>query len=162
MYTDIEKRGCGPCCATSAIHALTGRKVHVEDLFEDLGHRRGFKEKGTIHHVLAEVISGYGLKAYAAAFDRNAIQASLSEAIFICSVTHKFPAHGNGGHLVLLHRQAGSQAFFMDPSGWGLEHCTLPIDRFFGSYSGRAIRINLTTRVSGEWHRGERNGATNE
>ena len=67
LYADIEKRGCGPCCATSAIHAVTGRKVHVEDLFEDVVHRHGFTEKGTVHHVLAEVISGYGLKAHAAA-----------------------------------------------------------------------------------------------
>ncbi|MFQ3255220.1 MAG: hypothetical protein ACI9U6_003536 [Loktanella salsilacus] len=150
LYADIEQRGCGPCCAASAIQALTGQKVSVEDIFEDVSHKLGFTEKGTVHHVLAEVISGYGLRAQAAAFGRDAIHMSLPEAVFICSVTYKFPPQGAGGHLVFLHAQVGSEVIFMDPSGWGLKHSILPADRFFSSYSGRAIRIDLPKNLPNE------------
>jgi len=143
LYAEIERRGCGPCCAASAIHSLTDQTVHVEDLFESINCRGGFTEKGIVHSVLAELISEYGLKARAAAFDRKTINVSLAEAFFICSVRHKFPTQGAGGHLVLLHGRRGSQALFMDPSGWGSEHSTLPMDRFFSSYSGRAVRIDF-------------------
>ena len=47
-------------------------------------------------------------------------------------------------------------------SGWGLEHCTLPIDRLFSFYSGRANRIDVTTRVSAKRYRAETIGATDE
>ena len=46
--------------------------------------------------------------------------------------------------------------------GCGLEHCTLPMDRLFSFYSGRAIRIDVTTRVSAKRYCAKTIGETDE
>lgn len=143
LLADVEKRGCGSCCAVAAIHALTGKTVTVDSFHETMRVREGFSERGAIHHRLAELISEFGPRAHAAPFSSEAIRSALSDAMFICSVGYKFPVEGCGGHLVLLHGWRGNHFAVMGPSGWGADHRMIQIKRFFASYAGRVIKVQM-------------------
>jgi Peptidase C39 family len=140
---EIANRACGLCCAVSAIAAVTGERNSVLNLYYQIAASGGFTAKGIIHQALAKCINQFGVAATAKQLDSDQILANLGNKLYICSITHKFPLHGSGGHLVLAHQFDSGQmtVHFMDPSGWGENNRALVDSRFFASYSGRCIEI---------------------
>ncbi|MCJ0875558.1 hypothetical protein [Streptomyces sp. AP-93] len=114
-----------------------------------------YTPKGWHHQGLVNLADGLGLSGVAAHFDSpEPLQRLAQEGIpAIVSCTFTFPEDGRrGGHLVLFRGeriQLGQRvAGFADPSRWGALHDELPAERFWASWTGRAIILRPSVQAS--------------
>lgn len=117
-----------------------------------------FGDRGMIHAKLVALAETFGLHGEAMAVDDLAVLADLAAdgCPSIISVTHQLPEDGRrGGHLIVFAGWADSHSTvpaststkgerlvrFVDPSRWGKDHNTVPLQRISASYSGRCILL---------------------
>ncbi|MFD9160405.1 cysteine peptidase family C39 domain-containing protein [Streptomyces sp. NPDC059558] len=105
-----------------------------------------YTPKGWIHRGLVDVAGLHGLSGAAVPFSFPAQLQSIAEAGLpsIVSASFRFPEDGRkGGHLVVFRGEAVKDgqryAAFADPSRWGADHTELPAERFWASWTGRAV-----------------------
>lgn len=136
---------CGLAClrALCAFHGLPVPEQHqllIDGLAAD-----AYSPSGWVHQGLVDLARAHGLAGEARGFDDTAELVRLAEQGFpsIVSCTFRFPQDGRrGGHLVLFAGEFGTptrMAGFMDPSSWGRHQRVVPAERFWASWTGRAI-----------------------
>lgn len=106
-------------------------------------------EHGWIHSGLGEILTALGVPARpTGSHSRDQLVDACERglpSIVSCSIT--FPEDGSrGGHLVVLlgERQSasGARTVFADPSRWGATHRSVESQRFWSSWSGRAVVLD--------------------
>ncbi|WP_106982608.1 C39 family peptidase [Streptomyces megasporus] len=139
---------CGLACLRMildhyGLHVPSQRQLLREGL--ELG---AYTSNGWIHQGLVEIAGLHGLSGAAAPYTSTAQLQSLAEAGIpsIVSCTFRFPEDGSkGGHLVVFCGETvkggGRYATFADPSRWGAHHTELPAERFWASWTGRAVSL---------------------
>lgn len=107
-----------------------------------------YTPNGWHHQGLVDVAAGHGLSGAAAPFGSTAQLQSVAKAGIpsIVSCTFRFPDDGRkGGHLVVFRgevvKDGERYAAFADPSRWGAHHSELPAERFWTSWTGRAVAL---------------------
>ncbi|NEE34959.1 hypothetical protein G3M53_57235 [Streptomyces sp. SID7982] len=145
------------CCGLACLRMLLGyfdlavpsqRSLLARGL--ELG---AYTPKGWHHQGLVNLAEPYGLTGAAVPYDspQSLQRLALLGIPTIVSVTFRLPEDGRkGGHLVLFLGETvhadRRQAAFADPSRWGAEHHEVPADRFWASWTGRAVVLWPTAR----------------
>lgn len=139
-------RSCGIAClrtileahgiAAPSAHRLLARGLAIG----------AYTPLGWLHQGLADLAAEHGLRAAAVGHEGpEVLRARAAHGLpSIVSVTHLFPEDGRkGGHLVVFGGEDGPiadrRAHFMCPSRWGETTRSLPAERFWASWTGRAI-----------------------
>lgn len=143
-------RCCGLACLRMVIsHYKIPIPTQLELLKEGLK-RKYYISKGWLHQGLADLGEMYGVKGNPIVVKSGKELENLlvTKGPVICSIAPKFPKNGSkGGHLVVvcgrIHTSKGRLICFRDPSLWGETNSIVFEDRFFSSFSGRAIVFSL-------------------
>ena len=162
-YTDDEVRAAFPgqdrtelgdtLCGIACVHMITqfvrGTAPDYLGLVRAGVDAGALGERGWIHSGLGEMLTALGVPAHPTG---TRSQAQLLDAcerglpsIVSCSIT--FPEDGSrGGHLVVLLGErstaSGTRTVFADPSRWGETHRSVESQRFWSSWSGRAVVLD--------------------